>query len=145
MHEQQRDPVPGQWTVGFQVPAELDQLTMAHAVAETILLVGGFALDEVTDLLLALDEVVTALVLASVPGTRIDCAFTGGDGVLGARAATVARTPDSIDEDAFGWHVVATLTDTLRTEYGHYDSARGGYPATVEFGWIRRSRGSAVS
>ncbi|MFB7873893.1 anti-sigma factor [Nocardia sp. NPDC056064] len=145
MHDQQHEPVPRQSTVGFQVPAELDQLTMAHAVAETILLVSGFALDEVTDLLLALDEVTTALVLAAVPGARIDCAFTGGDGVLGARVTTVTRAPRSIDEDAFGWHVVATLTDALRTDYGDYDSACGGFPATVEFGWIRRSRGTAVS
>ncbi|MGW5452516.1 anti-sigma factor [Nocardia sp. NPDC003979] len=141
MRAEDRETAPRSTTVGFQVPAELEQLTMVHALAETVLLVGGFALDEVTDLLLALDEVVTALVLAAAPEALIDCAFTGGGGALGARVSTVARTDEAIDEDAFGWHVVATLTDALRTEYGPFDAARNGYPTTVEFGWIRRSHG----
>lgn len=140
-----RDIAPRTRTVGFQVPAELDQLTMAHALAETILLIGGFALDEVTDLLLALDEVVTALVLVAVPDGQGDCAFTVGDGALGARVATLARAPEAIDEDAFGWHVVATLTDSLRTDYAEFDPALDGYPTTVAFGWIRRFQGPAAS
>ncbi|MFC4127722.1 anti-sigma factor [Nocardia rhizosphaerae] len=140
-----RDTAPRTRTVGFQVPAELGQLAMAHALAETVLLVEGFALDEVTDLLLAVDEVVTALVLVAVPGALIDCAFTAGEGALGARISTSARGPASIDEDAFGWHVVATLTDALHTEYGAFDSAQDGYPTTVAFGWIRRAPGPAAA
>lgn len=145
MQDEQREIVPRSRTVGFQIPAELDQLTMAHALAETVLLVEGFALDEVTDLLLAMDEVVTALVLIATPDSLIDCAFTGRDGALGARVSTLAATPDAIDEDAFGWHVVATLTDALSTRYGDFDPFRGGYPTTVEFGWIRRAHGPATS
>ncbi|MFD5177655.1 anti-sigma factor [Nocardia sp. NPDC058379] len=144
MRNGNQDGAPRSRAVGFTVPAELDQLAMAHALAETILLIEGFALDEVTDLLLALDEVVTALVLAAVPGSHLECVFTGRDGALGARASTLARTPSAIDENAFGWHVAATLTDALATEYGEYDPARDGYPTTIEFGWIRRAHRPAL-
>ncbi|MFC8383336.1 anti-sigma factor [Nocardia sp. NPDC057272] len=145
MRARDRDTAPRSRTVGFQVPAELDQLSMVHALAETVLLVGGFALDEVTDLLLALDEVATALMLVATPDSLLDCAFTGGDGALGARVSAVAREPTALDEQSFGWHVVATLTDALRTDYAGFDAARDGYPTTVEFGWIRRLHGPAKS
>ncbi|APE38386.1 hypothetical protein BOX37_15815 [Nocardia mangyaensis] len=144
MRAEDRDTAPRSTSVGFQVPAQLDQLTMVHALAETVLLVGGFALDEVTDLLLAVDEVVTALVLVAVPDSLIDCAFTGGDGALGARITAVSHTDSPIDEHAFGWHVVATLTDALRTENAAFDPDHNGYPTTVEFGWIRRSHGPST-
>ncbi|MGS2809128.1 anti-sigma factor [Nocardia sp. MW-W600-9] len=144
MQDDDHDRAPRSRAVGFQIPADLDRLTMAHALAETILLIDGFALDEVTDLLLAMDEVVTALVLAAVPDTHIDCVFTGHDGALGARVSTLARAPFAIDENAFGWHVVATLTDALNTDYGDYDAARRGYPTTIEFGWIRRAHRPAL-
>ncbi|WP_342800271.1 anti-sigma factor [Nocardia sp. No.11] len=145
MRDEDRETTPRSRTVGFQVQAELDQLTMAHALAETVLLVEGFALDEITDLLLAVDEVVTALVLVAAPAAVIECTLTGGDGALGARIATHARTPVAIDENAFGWHVVATLTDALSTHYQDFDPRGNGYPTAVEFGWIRRVRGPAAS
>ena len=108
-------------------------------------LVGGFALDEVTDLLLALDEVATALMLVAKPDSLLDCSFTGGDGALRARVSALAREPAALDEQSFGWHVVATLTDALRTDYAGFDAARDGYPTTVEFGWIRRLHGPTKS
>ncbi|MFE7722914.1 anti-sigma factor [Nocardia rhizosphaerihabitans] len=145
MRADDRDTPPQSKTVGFQVPAELDQLTMVHSLAETVLLVRGFALDEVTDLILALDEVATALMLVAAADTQLDCVFTTGDGTLGARIATVIRTPSALDEESFGWHVVATLTDALRIEYGDFDPVGDGYPATVEFGWIRRVHGPAAT
>ncbi|MFE3546380.1 anti-sigma factor [Nocardia sp. NPDC059177] len=145
MRADQHETAPRRWDVGFRVPAELDQLTMAHALAEAVLLVGGFALDEATDLLLALDELVTALILEAVPDSAVECAFTGADGALGARVTTVARHPHSIDENTFGWHVAATLTDALRIDYAAFDPVRRGYPTTVEFGWIRRFGGPAAS
>ena len=64
-----RDTAPRSRTVGFQVPAELDQLSMVHALAETVLLVGGFALDEVTSGVAAVSDVPQAarVVTAAMP------------------------------------------------------------------------------
>ncbi|MFC6010898.1 anti-sigma factor [Nocardia lasii] len=145
MRAEDRDAAPRSTTVGFQVPAELDQLSMVHALAETALLVRGFALDEVTDLLLALDEVATALMLIATPNSQLDCAFTGADGALGARLRVLASEPAALDQNSFGWHVVATLTDALRAEYAEFDPAHDGYPTAVEFGWIRRLPGPTGS
>jgi serine/threonine-protein kinase RsbW len=55
-------------TVGVRVPADLEQLLMLRALAETVSLIADFALDEVTDIRLALDEVATSLILDAVPG-----------------------------------------------------------------------------
>ncbi|GGK32779.1 anti-sigma factor [Nocardia camponoti] len=127
-------------TVRFEVPAALDHLTMAHAMSETMLLVNGFALDVVVDLMLALDEVVTTLMRAAVPDTAITCAFTTGAGTLDARVSNVAQRPAAIDENSFGWHVVASLTDTLSVTYDAFDNDRDGYPTTIYFGWIHRGQ-----
>ncbi|WP_228806575.1 hypothetical protein [Nocardia cyriacigeorgica] len=56
-------------TVGVRVPAELGQLLMLRALTETVSLIADFALDEVTDIRLALDEVATSLILDAVPGS----------------------------------------------------------------------------
>ncbi|MGV9413987.1 ATP-binding protein [Nocardia sp. NPDC003693] len=119
--------------IGVRVPAELAQLTMLRALAETVALIGDFALDEVTDIRVALDEVATALILGSVPSGVIECDFAYDDNRMRIRVGTVVAEPDALDEGGFGWHVLKTLTETIGVRTESFDVVAGGFPTVVEF------------
>ncbi|MFE6861359.1 ATP-binding protein [Nocardia sp. NPDC057668] len=132
-----RDGISGSATeadvIGIRVPAELAQLTMLRALAETVALIGDFALDEVTDIRVALDEVATALILGSVPGGVIECDFGYNDNRMSIRVGTVVSEPDALDEGGFGWHVLQTLTDSIGVRTESFDPVAGGFPTVVRF------------
>ncbi|NKY86210.1 ATP-binding protein [Nocardia veterana] len=130
-------PDAGTTAVGFQVPALVEQLVMVRALTETVALVADFGIDEATDIRLAVDEVVSALVVDAAPDTVIDCSFTAGESTMDVRVAAVATTADGPDTGSFGWHIVTTLTEWVRTDTSDYDEAVGGYPTVVEFRWAR--------
>ncbi|BDT86632.1 anti-sigma factor [Nocardia cyriacigeorgica] len=124
-------------TVGVRVPADLDQLLMLRALAETVSLIADFALDEVTDIRLALDEVATSLILDAVPDTELTCDFSYGDNRMTVAVSSVAATESVGDRHSFGWHIVRTLTESISTEQRPFDQNAGGYPTTAQFTWVR--------
>lgn len=124
-------------TVAVRVPAQLEQLIMVRALAETISLIADFALDEVTDIRLALDEVATSLMLDAAPGTNLECQFSYDDNRMFVHVSSVATSETAMGRDGFGWHIVRTLTDSIAAVQRPYDSAIGGYPTLVDFSWVR--------
>ncbi|AVH25575.1 ATP-binding protein [Nocardia cyriacigeorgica] len=124
-------------TVGVRVPAELDQLLMLRALTETVSLIADFALDEVTDIRLALDEVATSLILDAVPGSELTCDFNYGDNRMTVAVTSVAATESVGERHSFGWHIVRTLTESISTEQRPFDQNAGGYPTTARFTWVR--------
>ncbi len=123
--------------VAVRVPADHRHLTMLRGLTETALLLADFALDEVTDLQVAINEITTGLVEVAVDGCTINCDLTVEAGRITVCISTMAVTRDVMDENGFGWHVIRTVTDTPTTDIGSYDRVRGGFPITVGFG--RRS------
>ncbi|MEV5649645.1 anti-sigma factor [Nocardia sp. NPDC052254] len=130
-------PEAGTTAVGFRVPAVAEQLIMLRALTETVALVADFGIDEATDIRLAVDEVVSALIVDAVTTSVIDCAFTAGDSTMDVRVAAVTTSADSPDTTGFGWHIVSTLTQWVHTSNSDYDESAGGYPTVVEFRWAR--------
>ncbi|MEU6558763.1 ATP-binding protein [Nocardia nova] len=130
-------PEAGTTAIGFRVPAVADQLIMTRALTETVALVADFGIDEATDIRLAVDEVVSALIVDAVAGTEIDCTFTAGESTMDVRVAAVTTGADCPDTSGFGWHIVSTLTQWVRTSNSGYDESAGGFPAVVEFRWAR--------
>ncbi|WP_024804601.1 anti-sigma factor [Nocardia sp. BMG51109] len=124
-------------TVGVRVPAELGQLTMLRALAETVALIGDFALDEVTDIRVALDEIATALIAEAAPGSSLECDFGFDDGAMTVRVTGLAAVEDALDEHGFGWHVLRTITESVAARTDSFDPERNGYPVTVEFSRVR--------
>ncbi|WP_405182216.1 ATP-binding protein [Nocardia sp. NBC_01377] len=124
-------------TIAVCVPARLEQLIMVRALAETVCLIADFALDEVTDIRLALDEVATTLVLDAAPDTNLDCRFSYDDASMFVHVAAVATSEAAVGQDGFGWHIVRTLTDSIAAVQQPYDHAIGGYPTLVDFSWVR--------
>ncbi|MEV6324996.1 anti-sigma factor [Nocardia sp. NPDC051787] len=123
--------------ISVRVPAESEQLAMLRALAETVVLMADFGIDEVTDIRLALDEVASALVLDAVPGSELDCAFSFDGDAVAVRVSALTRSDATPDQAGFGWHIVATLTDSVSASQGAHDAAAGGYPTTVDFRWVR--------
>ncbi|MFC9995048.1 ATP-binding protein [Nocardia sp. NPDC127526] len=123
--------------IGIRIPADLGQLTMLRALAETVALIADFALDEVTDVRVALDEVATALIVGAVPGSCLDCDFDFDEQRMRVRVTAVAADSEALDEGGFGWHVLQTLTESLTAHTGSFDRASGGYPTVVEFSRMR--------
>lgn len=124
-------------TIGIRVPATLDQLVMLRALTETVSLIADFALDEVTDIRLALDEVATSLIMDSVPDTTLGCDFTYDERQMTVHVNAITTSESIRDQDSFGWHIVRTLTRSVRAAQQPYDVVTGGYPSDVEFTWSR--------
>ncbi|WP_054814484.1 anti-sigma factor [Nocardia arizonensis] len=125
-------------TIEVRVPAQLEQLAMLRALVETVAFMADFAVDEVTDIRLALDEVATGLILEAAPGSTLDCAFTYSDSAaMHVRVHAVSSTATPPSQDSFGWHIVRTLTRSVAATQTEFDAVRNGYPTVVDFDWVR--------
>ncbi|MFR9750179.1 ATP-binding protein [Nocardia sp. 004] len=126
--------------VEIRVAASVTQLPIVRGLAETLVLLSDFTLDEVADIRLAVDEVCSTLIALAAPETSLNCRFTVGDTELLVRVDGVADKQGLPDQHSFGWHVLRTLTDTVDATQDSFDTAVSGYPTTVQF---RRARGKA--
>jgi serine/threonine-protein kinase RsbW len=124
-------------TIGVRVPADLEQLIMLRALTETVALIADFAIDEVTDIRLALDEVATSLILDAVPDSILDCEFSYDGKQMLVHVASVAAVQSAVGEGSFGWHIVRTLTDSIAAAQEPFDESVCGYPTVVDFSWVR--------
>lgn len=127
-------------SVHVRIGAELEQLVLVRAIAETAALLADFTLDEVADIRMALDEAATCLILAAAPDSRIRCDFTADGFRMRITVRAVCAEPDPIDESGLGWNVLHTITDHLAVEHTPYDAVRGGWPVCVTFSRVRRLR-----
>lgn len=126
--------------VEIGVAATVSQLPIVRGLAETLVLLSDFTLDEVADIRLAVDEACSTLIAVAAPGSTLQCWFTVGDKDLLVRVAGVAATEGLPDQRSFGWHVLRTLTNQVDATQQVYDERVSGYPTIVEF---RRVRGKA--
>ncbi|MEV0292391.1 anti-sigma factor [Nocardia sp. NPDC050710] len=126
--------------VEIRVAASVTQLPIVRGLAETLVLLSDFTLDEVADIRLAVDEVCSTLIAISAAGTSLHCRFSIGESELHVHVSGIAAIEGLPDQRSFGWHVLRTLTDAIEATQAPYDSAASGYPTTVEF---RRVRGKA--
>ncbi|MEV0246522.1 anti-sigma factor [Nocardia sp. NPDC050712] len=126
--------------VEIRVAASVTQLPIVRGLAETLVLLSEFTLDEVADIRLAVDEVCSTLIAVAKPGSSLTCRFTIGETELLVHVSGIAGNEGLPDQRSFGWHVLRTLTDSVQATQDPFDSAASGYPTTVEF---RRVRGKA--
>ncbi len=106
---------------------------MLRGLTETVLLLADFALDEVTDLRVAIDEVATDLIDVAIENSTIECDLTLAGRRITVCINAIAITRYVIEEDGLGWHVIRTITETPTANIGSYDHVAQGYPVTVEF------------
>lgn len=119
--------------VEVRVAAELGQLSLVRALAETVALLADLTLDEVADVRLAVDEVASGLIVAATAGSMLCCEFTVGRNSVSVRAAAVSAQESLPEQNSFGRHLLRTLTDSIATHQDPYDPELAGYPTTIEF------------
>jgi serine/threonine-protein kinase RsbW len=117
--------------VELQVPAELDQLVVVRTVAEAVAARENLDLDAVADVKLAVDEASACLISRATLGARLDCRFQLLPHALEVVVSTTTSTPDVPNRNSFGWHVLATLTDTVAVEQSRV--APGVYGTAIRF------------
>ncbi|QII05812.1 ATP-binding protein [Rhodococcoides fascians A25f] len=111
--------------VELRVRAEADQLPVVRAVAETLVVLSDFTLDDIADVKLVVDEVCSQLIKGSVADSELSCLFSVSDsGIRIVVTSTLAATSVP-KKDSFGWHVLQTLTDSieLRADDAHDSDA----------------------
>ena len=118
--------------VEVRVAAELAQLPVLRAMAETITLLNEFNLDEISDVKLAVDQICSDLIGSAVDGAELRCRFQLMGEVLCVGVSTNIRTGEVPDEQGFAWHVLRTLTDSITVTKVPLDTFDAGYTTTVE-------------
>ena len=122
--------------VELRVRAEADQLPVVRAVAETLVVLSDFTLDDIADVKLVVDEVCSQLIKGSVDGSELSCLFSVSDsGIRIVVTSTVAATSVP-KKDSFGWHVLQTLTDSI--ELRAHDADDSDAARTVAIDVVKR-------
>ncbi|MEV0855402.1 ATP-binding protein [Nocardia fluminea] len=121
-----------------RLDADLSQVVMLRAVAETVALIAGFTVDEVADIRVALDEAATCLILDAVPESEIHCEVSADAFRIRIAVSAICDSDHPIDTTGFGWHVMHSITDHLAAEHAAYDHEQEGYPVTIAFTQVRR-------
>lgn len=120
-------------TITVRTSPELDQLTMLRALSDTVTLNAALSAEETEDVRVALDEVATALICASVRDAPIECEFVTRPGQLSITVGAVAAAADAIGEETLPWQVLDTVTHSFATVAEPFDPERHGFPVTVGF------------
>ncbi|MFC4373526.1 ATP-binding protein [Nocardia halotolerans] len=125
-------------SIHLRIDADLGQLVMLRAVAETAALLADFTLEEVADIRVAVDEAATSLILAAVPGSRLYCDVSADGFRMRIRVQALCVEPDPIDESDFGWNVLHSITDHLDTDRDLDTPELDGHPVGITFTRLRR-------
>ncbi|MDI9895593.1 ATP-binding protein [Rhodococcus sp. IEGM 1381] len=122
--------------VELRVRAEADQLPVVRAVAETLVVLSDFTLDDIADVKLVVDEVCSQLIKGSVVDSELSCLFSVSDsGIRIVVTSTLAATSVP-KKDSFGWHVLQTLTDSI--ELRAHDADDSDAARTVAIDVVKR-------
>ncbi|PRX48614.1 serine/threonine-protein kinase RsbW [Prauserella shujinwangii] len=115
-----REPELAEWIgyrsagpVELRLPAQARQLSLLRTVAHQVALGAGFDRDEVADIKLAVDEACTCLISRSVPGAMLSCRYITTPEAVRVTVSTTTREGTLPSQEAFGWQVLRTLTDSL--------------------------------
>ncbi|MFY2787712.1 ATP-binding protein [Rhodococcus sp. MALMAid1271] len=122
--------------VELRVRAEADQLPVVRAVAETLVVLSDFTLDDIADVKLVVDEVCSQLIKGSVSDAELSCTFEVGDSGIRIVVASVLAAQSVPKKDSFGWHVLQTLTDAI--ELRAADAVEGDAGRAVAIDVIKR-------
>lgn len=97
--------------VELTVSADVSRLSIIRSVVERTLYLDDWTVDEVTDVKIAIDEICSQLMSATVPGGRLRVTISVGPEGSVAEAAGSVVPGFEIDTTGFGWRVVTTLSD----------------------------------
>lgn len=117
--------------VELRVRATPDQLSMLRALAAAIAIHEDFDLDSIADIKLAMDEACTYLIVRATAEAVLVCRIQFLNNCLRIAVSTTTTDSDDTASNAFGWHVLNALTDTI--DMTREPDADGGFVTTIEF------------
>lgn len=101
--------------IELRLGADLTHLPIIRSVAGNVASRVDFDLDAIADLRLAVDEACSALIRAAHADGMLVCWFTVTDDVLYCTGAVPTALAEPPSTGTFGWHVLSTLTDSVRS------------------------------
>jgi|SRR3954452_8637244 len=97
--------------VRLSVPASMRYLSAARVVAASLGAEGGLDVDELDDLRLGVNELLSLLVESSGPGARIELEFAVGDGTITARGTLEGAMGEPVEIDELTRRIIDAVLD----------------------------------
>ncbi|PXY27329.1 ATP-binding protein [Prauserella muralis] len=120
--------------VELRVPADSRQLPLIRALARLLAEREGLGREQVTDLVVAVDEACTCLITRSVPGAILTCRYAVAFGSLRVAVSTTTVDGTGPAAHALGWRLLVALTDSLNAwRYEHDPQRETGRVVHIDF------------
>lgn len=103
----------GPTEVSVVIPADLDRLSIPRSIAAALAAALDFDIDSVADLRIAVDEMVSTVIVRARPASPVTTVFRAHAGSIGVECSAASDDGGVIDEGSFGWMVLSTLADDL--------------------------------
>jgi serine/threonine-protein kinase RsbW len=104
----------GSTEVSVVIPADLNRLPIPRSIAATLAAALDFDIDAVADLRIAVDEMVSTVIVRARPGSQVTTVFRAQSGGIAVECSAASDDRGDIDERSFGWMVLSTLAEDLR-------------------------------
>ena len=101
--------------IEVRIAASAAQISAVRVVAADLAARQDYDLDAISDLRMAVDEACATLVPLAAPGSMLSCQFLVGAGTIDVVVTVPVMQPAHVPEHTFGWQVLSTLTDEVRT------------------------------
>jgi serine/threonine-protein kinase RsbW len=98
--------------------ADTRNVALARTVAAAMAARADLPLDQLEDVRLAVDEAVTQVLLAAVPGADVTCTFLVDGYTLQATVAAPTQATEPPSTTTFSWTVLAALVDSAHSSVG---------------------------
>lgn len=111
------EPFDGMPTVEVRTSASAALIPTIRMVASDLAARADYDIDAISDLRMAVDEACATLVDVAAPESILRCTFLVHAERIEVRAEVQAGHPDAVvSTDTFGWRVLQTLADDVRTQ-----------------------------
>lgn len=122
----------------LRVPAATDRLALVRALVETALYIDDWALDDVIDAKVAVDEICSQIISAAAEESSIELTLhMSSQGVIGEIRGELV--PDvTLKQSTFGWRIVQTVTDTHTISYDEPLPGAASRGVVIGFSKFRR-------
>jgi serine/threonine-protein kinase RsbW len=107
-------------TAEFEIPAEVEYVSVLRTTAVAFAARLGCTIDEVEDLRIAVHEAAAMLIEISDPGVRLNCRFQLDDQLLVALSVPAGARPLPSDA-SFAWQILRSLTKAVEVDRSEPD------------------------
>ncbi|WP_410649651.1 anti-sigma factor [Amycolatopsis sp. cmx-4-54] len=112
--------------VELRLPAEAEQIPLVRTLTHGVVARADFGLDAISDAKMAVDEACSQLVQPAELGAVLFCVFHEIPEGIAVSISTRTSRPYLPSETTFGWHVLTTLTHSVRARCEPIPGETGG-------------------